>query len=377
MDVSYREVQAILRRGTFSRRDIITLLSVREARTREAIRAAAEAVVLRERGSVVYRRGLVEFSNRCRNNCLYCGIRRDHRTLPRYTLSLAQILRAARRCARRGYGSMVLQAGERREASFVREVEAFVRTIKSQTRSKRLPQGLGLTLSLGEQSAQTYRRWFEAGAHRYLLRIETTNADLFARIHPPDQTLRRRLACLRTLQNLGYQVGTGVMIGLPGQTVEMLADDVMFFRSLDADMIGMGPYLEQAHTPMADWAAAPPLDRLRLSLLMIAVVRLVLPDVNIASTTALQALHPEGYLQGLRYGANVIMPRLTPPAASRLYHLYDGRAEVIGRGDHEAQIARWVRAVGRQLARDDWGDSPHFFRRRQSACAAPNGRSGR
>lgn len=363
----------IIRRDTYTKQDIVRLLTAQAPDTVEGIRAAAEAVLLREIGDAVHYRGLVEFSNECAMDCLYCGIRRGNTAVRRYTLDRVEILEAARWCAESGYGSIVLQSGERRDTAFVNLVEDVVRSIKDTTRSARLPRGLGITLSVGEQSPETYARFFAAGAHRYLLRIETTNPGLFARIHPAGQTLERREECLRSLREIGYQVGTGVMIGLPGQTLEMLADDVLFFRELDVDMVGMGPYIVHARTPMAEGPqpGRRPEDTLRLALLMVSVVRLVMKDVNIAATTALQAMDPEGREKGLRHGANIIMPQLTPAEARKDYLLYDGKPCM----DESRQACRQclearIHACGRRIAVDDWGDSRHFRDRRGNKPAA-------
>lgn len=366
-DCPPEEAAEIIRRSEFTRQDIVRLLSARSPEAAEVIRAAAEAVLLREVGNAVHYRGLVEFSNECAMNCLYCGIRRDNGKVRRYTLGQSEILKAARWCARSGFGSLVLQAGERRDRAFVDLVEGAVRTIKEKTRSPRLPGGLGITLSVGEQSPETYARFFAAGAHRYLLRIETTDPALFARIHPPGQSLERRKACLRSLRKIGYQVGTGVMIGLPGQTVEMLADDVLFFRKIDADMVGMGPYIPHAHAPMATWPkdSFTPAKRLNLALRMVAVVRLVMRDINIAATTALQAIDPEGREKALRHGANVIMPLLTPAERRRDYLLYDGKPCLDEAPDDCRRcLEERIRRCGRRIAMNEWGDSLHFERRR-------------
>lgn len=368
-DCSPAEAVGIIQRDSYTRDDILRLLGAKRPDTAEAIRAAAESVLLREVGDLVHYRGLVEFSNECAMNCLYCGIRRDNAAVHRYTLSHEAILDAARWCAESGYGSIVLQSGERRDAGFVDGVEAVVRAIKRETRSARLPEGLGITLSVGEQSLETYTRFFAAGAHRYLLRIETTDPGLFARIHPAGQTLERRMESLRSLRSAGFQIGTGVMIGLPGQTLEMLADDIRFLRGFDVDMVGMGPYIAHAQTPMAGWPrpACTPAETLELALRMVAVVRLVMKDINIASTTALQAIAPDGREKGLRHGANVIMPQLTPTEVRRDYQLYEGKPCLDeARQDCRRCLEMRIKAVNRRLAVDDWGDSRHFQRRIQA-----------
>lgn len=353
-----RAIEDILANRAFSRSAIVRLLDASLARNMAALRGAAADILRRELGSGVSFRGLLEFSNRCRNDCYYCGLRAADRKLGRYTMSRAAMVAAARACARAGYGSMVLQAGERTDADFVRLVESSVRAIKRATRSTALPRGLGITLCVGEQSPDTYRRFFDAGAHRYLLRIETSNPRLFARLHPPGQSFKRRLACLRELRRIGYQVGTGVMIGLPGQTVAMLADDVLFFRELDVDMLGMGPYLLHARTPLA--GAWPARAAFAQTLRMIAVCRIVLRTVNIAATTALQAVDPEGRERGLEFGANVIMPNITPQRYRRQYRLYDGKPCLNeSPADCRACLAARIMSIGRTVIRDAWGDAPH------------------
>jgi biotin synthase len=305
-------------------------------------------------------RGLLEFSNRCACNCRYCGIR-SSAPIARFTLSEEEVLEVARVSRDAGYGSMTLQSGERSDRAFTDYVERLVRRIKRETVTSELPRGLGVTLCVGEQSRETFRRFFDAGAHRYLLRIETSDPELFRRLHPPDQPLERRLAALSALKETGFQLGTGVMIGIPGQTAEHLARDIAFFGEVDADMIGMGPYIESAG--VADPALDPPLgvaERLRLSLRMIAATRIYLRDVNIAATTALQALSPTGREAGLAAGANVLMPIMTPGSRRADYQLYAGKPCVTE--DSVACSActpfRAARAA-RGVLWNDWGDAPH------------------
>ncbi|MDR0577509.1 MAG: [FeFe] hydrogenase H-cluster radical SAM maturase HydE [Candidatus Accumulibacter sp.] len=332
----------------------------------ETLREAAERTLLAHCGDGVGLRGLIEFSNRCALDCHYCGIRRGNRSLVRYTLTQDDVVACARWCAGQGYGSLVLQSGERRDAAFARRVEAMIRAIGAATRSDAQPDGLGITLCVGEQTKETYARWFAAGARRYLLRIETASPGLFAALHPAEQRFETRAACLETLREIGYQVGTGVMIGLPGQSVEHLIDDLLFFRDMDVDMLGMGPYLPHAQAVLPGAPAiASARERLRLGLRMIAAARLLLRDVNIAATTALQALADDGREQGLRFGANVVMPQVTPPRVRPMYTLYDGKPcldESAGQCAEclEARIA----SVGRRILKNQWGDSPHFTKRR-------------
>jgi biotin synthase len=360
----------LLHRSPLGHDDLVRLLGLTAPREVAMLRARAMEVLRERLGTRVYYRGIIEFSNRCSRDCLYCGIRASNRSVERFTLTEQQVLDAALWCAQEGYGSVVLQSGERRDPAFVDWVEHLVRRIRSESALPRLPQGLGITLSLGEQDPATYRRWREAGAHRYLLRIETTSPDLFARIHPPAQTLAARRRALRDLDAAGFMVGTGVMIGLPGQTLDMLADDVAFFRDHPIDMIGMGPWLPHEDAPMRDWPQPLAPDRLlQLALNMIAVVRLACPDVNIAATTALQAMVPDGRERGLGYGANVTMPNLTPVEARGNYRLYDGKPCLDeAREQCKGCLLGRVESIGREVAFDDWGDSRHYLERRGSGA---------
>lgn len=356
---------ATLSHGRPDRQTLRQILAVEQPDALEVIRAAAEKTLLEQCGDTVRLRGLIEFSNRCIADCYYCGIRRSNRQPVRYTLKLQEIVDTAKWCGEQGYGSVVLQSGERRDAKFTRFVSDVVTAIKAATRTDLLPQGVGITLCVGEQSAETYAKWFEAGAHRYLLRMESASPRLFAALHPPEQTWEARVNCLKTLKTIGYRVGTGVMIGLPGQSLDDLVDDILFFRDIGADMIGMGPYIpheqaalhartESLNVPEIPDVAA----RLQLSLRMIAATRLLLPGINIAATTALQTLAPDGREQGLRFGANVIMPQATPVHVRHQYTLYDGKPCL---DDSAGQCARClegrIKSVGRQTLHNAWGDA--------------------
>jgi biotin synthase len=351
---------ATLSHGRPDRQTLRQILAAQQPDVIEVIRRAAEKTLLEQCGDTVRLRGLIEFSNRCIADCYYCGIRRSNRQPVRYTLKLQEIVDTAKWCGEQGYGSVVLQSGERRDAKFTRFVSDAVTAIKEATRTDLLPQGVGITLCVGEQSAETYARWFEAGAHRYLLRMESASPRLFAALHPPEQTWEARVNCLKTLKSIGYRVGTGVMIGLPGQTLDDLVDDVLFFRDIGADMIGMGPYIPHEQAALHDQTATIPdvPTRLQLSLRMIAATRLLLPEINIAATTALQTLAPDGREQGLRFGANVIMPQATPLRVRHQYTLYDGKPCL---DDSAGQCASClegrIKSVGRQTLHNAWGDA--------------------
>ncbi len=352
----------ILENRDFTPENLAFLLDMETPEAREHLRAHAYRVKLEHVGNIVYFRGLIEFSNRCVKNCLYCGIRRDNANLERYTMPDEEVFEAARWALEMDYGSVVLQSGEDASPAFVERVERLVRGIKELSGGR-----LGITLSTGEQTEETYRRWFAAGAHRYLLRIETSSRELYRRLHPADHDFDERVACLHTLARIGYQVGTGVMIGLPGQTSLDLAHDILFFRDLDVDMIGMGPFIPHHDTPLADGAGALPQDRaFACALAMISVVRCVLPDVNIASTTALQAIEPTGREQGLLAGANIIMPNLTHTKYRTGYQLYDNKPCL----DENALLCRYclegrITSVGEVIGYGQWGDSPHARRKKE------------
>ena len=259
-----------------------------------------------------------------------------------------------------------MQAGELESPAFSDRIEKLLREIKSLSEGK-----LGITLSLGEQSREVYERWYEAGAHRYLLRIETSIPELYQKYHPSDDlhSYERRLECLHTLKSLGYQPGTGVMIGLPFQDTGHLADDLLFMQELDVDMVGMGPYIEHQYTPLFQYRheLLPIQERFDLALKMIATLRILMKDINIAAATALQAIDPLGREKAVKVGANIIMPNITPGKYRNDYALYENKPCV----DEEPEECRNCLDVRIQLADGEigygeWGDSIHFKRRTEA-----------
>ncbi|HSA34143.1 MAG TPA: [FeFe] hydrogenase H-cluster radical SAM maturase HydE [bacterium] len=350
----------ILKKDELTRDDIITLLDIDDPAEESALFERAYEVKQRHVGTKVYFRGLIELSNICVKNCFYCGIRRGNRAVDRYALSEEEVLEAARFAVTARYGSVVIQSGERQDDEFICYIERLVGKVKEISDGK-----LGITLSLGEQSEATYRRWYAAGAHRYLLRIETSNAALYKTLHPDDHSFEARVEALRTLYRLGYQVGTGVMIGLPGQTTADLADDIAFFKKMDVAMIGMGPFIPHHDTPLADaipgWREHKEL-HLRRALRMIAVTRIQLRDINIASTTALQAIDETGREMGLLAGANIIMPNLTDTQYRTGYQLYDDKPCMDENATMcAACLERRITSIGETVGYGEWGDSPHFL----------------
>lgn len=318
---------------------------------------------MREVGNKVYFRGLVEFSNVCSKDCYYCGIRKSNFNTIRFTLSDAEILNACRFAYENRLGSVVLQSGEISNLAFVDRVDRAIKAIRKLSNNE-----LGITLSCGEQTAETYKRWFESGAHRYLLRIETSNEDLYKKLHPCNDlhSFSQRVEMLNVIKKTGYQLGTGVMIGLPFQTYEDLADDILFFKNLDIDMCGMGPYVEHCDTPLAkyDNLLKTKEERLSLALKMIAVLRIVMPDINIAASTALQSIDSLGREKALTVGANVIMPNLTPLSQKKKYCLYEGKPHL----DDNIQaviveMEKRIESLGFEIGYGQWGDSKHHKKR--------------
>ena len=273
--------------------------------------AAADRVRQKYVGDQVELRGLIEFSNICKQNCLYCGLRRDNRQIPRYRLDGETILEFGRRAAELGYKTLVMQSGE--DEAFSPERLAPVLT-----ELKKL--GVALTLSIGEKSREEYAALRAAGADRYLLRIETTDKALYEKLDP-GMSWDNRVRCLRDLKELGYEVGTGSLVGLPGQTVESMARDVLVFQELDADMVGIGPFIPNPDTPLAS-ADGGTFD---LACRMMALTRLLLPDANIPATTAMETLQPDGRMLALQRGANVVMPNVTDTDYRKMYMLYPGK----------------------------------------------------
>ena len=306
--------------------------------------AAAREVKAKCGKSEVLPRGLIETSNICAKDCLYCGIRKGNGKVSRYLIPEAEVEACIDEARRRGYPAVAFQAGEiesEANTAYYERLTAYAagRTAVAGIPLRSSPKGplggvrhalpLEVTLSLGEQTEEVYRRWKDAGAMRYLIRIETSNRELYAKIHPAECSFERRLGCIRTLKRLGYVTGSGVMIGLPGQTAEDLARDIVFYGEERLDMVGMGPYVPAPGTPLAS-ACRRERRRYDLSLRMIALTRLYLHDVNIVAATALEALDPEGGRnRGIEAGANVVMPVLTPEKYRRCYDLYPGKNEVV------------------------------------------------
>ena len=313
----------------------------------EPLAAAADRVRRKYVGDGVHLRGLIEFTNICRRSCFYCGLRRENERAERYRLRPREIVRLARNARGYGYRTVVLQGGEdgywhvERLAPVLREIRAL---------------GLVITLSIGERTEEEYRALKEAGASRFLLRIETTDRELYERFDP-GMSWEARRACLASLRALGYEVGTGSLVGLPGQSVESLARDILFFQELDADMVGIGPFIPNGDTPLGEAAAGD----IHLTRRMVSLLRLLLPEANIPATTAMETLERGARSLILRSGANVVMPNVTEGDFRRKYALYPGKACVKDTPEHcRACLGAQLSVIGRFVAKDAG------FRRRRS-----------
>lgn len=299
------------------------LIDNRNRELAEYLFAKARAVRIANYGHDVYIRGLIEFTNYCKNDCYYCGIRRSNLNAERYRLTKEQILECCAVGYDLGFRTFVLQGGEDGYFTDDKLVD-IIRHIKA-----RYPD-CAVTLSIGERNYDSYKALFEAGADRYLLRHETAHAEHYGKLHPPGLSLARRKQCLCDLKQIGYQVGCGFMVGSPYQTTDCLVEDLLFIKEFRPHMVGIGPFIPHHQTPFA----GEPAGSLELTLLLLGIIRLMLPDVLLPATTALGTIHPRGRELGILAGANVVMPNLSPKSVRQKYMLYDGK---ICTGDEAAE----------------------------------------
>lgn len=290
-------------------------------------------------GDDVHLRGLIEFSNICRNNCLYCGIRKSNAQVCRYRLQPEEIIKTAQNAANIGFKTIVMQSGE----------DLFFDTPKMCHIIEEIKKlDVAVTLSIGERSYEEYKAFREAGADRYLMRIETTDKDLYHKLDP-NMSWDHRHECLMMIKELGYELGSGIMVGLPEQSVESIADDLIYLKNIGVDMAGIGPFIPHPQTPLAEEKGGS----LNLALRTMAVMRLMLPDINIPATTAMESLHPQGRIMALQSGANVVMPNVTDTEYRKLYELYPGK---ICQNDTPAHcrscIALKILSIGRTIGQD-------------------------
>ena len=290
-------------------------------------------------GDAVHLRGLIEFSNICKRTCKYCGLRCENKDLDRYRIEPNDIVLYAKKAVEMGYRTVVLQSGE--DSFYTKNVLCDV--IK---RIKELD--VALTLSIGERSFEEYKAFKDAGADRYLIRIETSDRDLYKQMHP-NMDFDNRVRCLKDLKKLGYEVGSGCLVGLPNQTIESLADDILFFKEIGADMIGIGPFIAHPHTPLKDIKNGD----FTLALKVMALTRLVLKDINIPATTAMETLNPKGRIIALQSGANVVMPNVTTTEYRAKYEIYPGKI-CINENPTQCRgcIEGKIKSIGRTIATD-------------------------
>ncbi|MCI8483248.1 MAG: [FeFe] hydrogenase H-cluster radical SAM maturase HydE [Lachnospiraceae bacterium] len=325
----------------------ITLIERRSQDTAEYLFGKARKWQKKYYGNKVYTRGLIEFTNYCKNDCYYCGIRRSSPNAQRYRLTREQIMECCREGYELGFRTFVLQGGEDGWFS-QRTLEEVVRSIK-----ENFPD-CAITLSIGERSYESYEGLFQAGADRYLLRHETADPKHYRKLHPSELSLRQRKDCLYQLKKIGYQTGTGFMVGSPGQTAQCLAEDMIFIRELEPHMVGIGPFVPHHETPFAQ----EPGGTVELTLFMIGLLRVMLPKLLLPATTALGTIDPLGREKGIQAGANVVMPNLSPVSVRKKYELYDNK---ICTGDEAAEcrmcLNQRMKNIGYELVVDR-GDFP-------------------
>ena len=290
-------------------------------------------------GDEVHLRGLIEFSNICKRQCKYCGLRSPNKVVDRYRLSKDNITQTAQRAVKLGYRTIVLQSGED-DCYDADKMCEIIREIKK--------LDVALTLSIGEKTYDEYKAYKKAGADRYLLRIETTDKKLYSEMHP-GADIETRFRCLYDIKRLGYETGTGCLVGLPNQTVESLAEDILFFKELDADMVGIGPFIPHKQTPLKNARQGD----FWFALKVMALTRLVLPDINIPATTAMETINPQGRIIALHSGANVVMPNVTSMEYRAKYEIYPGKICINDKPENCRKcIESKIKTIGRTVSTD-------------------------
>ena len=321
----------------FTKKEIVDIL--KDDRQNEWLFSLADKVRRENVGDEVHLRGLIEFSNICHCFCKYCGLRCENKELDRYRILPDDIVKYAQKAVEMGYKTIVLQSGE--DAFYTRKILCDI--------IKRIKEfDVALTLSIGERSFEDYKAFRDCGADRYLIRIETTDKDLYKKMHP-NMDFDNRLRCLNDLKKLGYEVGTGCLVGLPEQTIESLADDILFFKEINADMVGIGPFIAHPHTPLKDM----PNGDFTLALKVMALTRILLKNINIPATTAMETLNPNGRIIALQSGANVVMPNVTTTEYRAKYEIYPNKICI---NENPSQcfncIGGKIRSIGRTISTD-------------------------
>ena len=334
-----RLIDRLAAEHTLSDADLLALITMDDPDADRYLAQTAEAVRKEAYGNRVFIRGLIEFTNCCKNDCHYCGIRRGNRRCQRYRLTQEDILACCDAGYQLGFRTFVLQGGE--DPFFTRQrMTALVRAIKA------AHPDCALTLSVGEKDRDTYQEWFDAGADRYLLRHETADEGHFRMLHPENQSLSNRLRCLRDLKDIGYQTGCGIMVGTPGQTPATLASDMIFMQELQPQMIGVGPFLPHQDTPFRNEKPGS----VELPLFILALCRLMLPIVLLPATTALGTAESDGRIRGVLAGCNVIKPNLSPASVRKKYMLYDNKADTdLTAAEGVALLRRQMDTIGYQV----------------------------
>ena len=319
----------------FTKKEIIEIL--KDDTKNEWLFSLADKTRKENVGDGVHLRGLVEFSNICKCNCKYCGLRKDNNNADRYRILKDEIIEIVKHASDMGYKTIVLQSGEDGYYTTDKMVE-IIKSIKE--------FDVALTLSIGERSYEDYKAFKDAGADRYLIRIETTDRNLYKQMHP-NMDFDNRLRCLKDLKTLGYEVGTGCLVGLPNQTIESLADDILFFKEIQADMVGIGPFIPHPDTPLNKEEKG----NFTLALKVMALTRIMLPDINIPATTAMETLHPNGRIIALKSGANVVMPNITTQQYRAKYEIYPDKICVNDNPDKCRNcIGAKIKSIGRFVA---------------------------
>lgn len=320
--------------GALTKSELVEILS--DSRCDSELFSAADRVRKKYVGDEVHLRGLIEFSNICKRNCLYCGLRAENKNIKRYRLQPDEIIELAQKGAEYGYKTFVLQSGED-EFYTVEKLKYIISNIKK--------LDVAVTLSIGEKTFEEYKAYKEAGADRYLIRIETTDKKLYEEMDPL-MSHKNRKRCLSDLKTLGYEVGTGCLVGLPNQTIESLAEDILFFKEIGADMVGIGPFIPNEDTPLKEAEGG----NFTQSIKVMALIRLLLRDVNIPATTAMESLNANGRVIALQSGANVVMPNVTEGEYRRLYALYPGKICVDDTPGHcRSCISGKITRIGRTI----------------------------
>ncbi len=313
--------------------EIIELLTQTNA---EELYQRADKIRHENVGDEVHLRGLIEFSNICRNNCLYCGIRKGNAQVVRYHMSEEELIETARKAANIGFKTIVMQSGE----DMYYTADKMCRIIEAIKKFD-----VAVTLSIGERTFEEYKSFREAGADRYLMRIETTNKELYHQLDP-QMSWQHRYDCLMMIKDLGYELGSGIMVGLPQQTIESIAEDLLFLQKIGIDMAGIGPFIPHPNTPLANEKGGT----LELALRTMAVMRIMMPDINIPATTAMESLHPQGRIKALKAGANVVMPNVTEGEYRKFYELYPGKICVNDTPIHcRSCIGMKITSIGRTI----------------------------